>query len=281
VLKKIIDTMRAICPWKAGFRMLILMLLMSAVQPLHAQTLDFGISGGGMYYLGDLNPGKHFSQINIAYGILARYNIDTRWAVKLGATRGAVEGSSANTPFLPDRDLSFSSTITDISAVAEFNFFPYFTGSRRNAISPYLYAGINMFFFDPVSGGVSLRSLGTEGQNIGYQGRKPYSSVGFGVPFGLGVKFSLARALGIQVFWEMHKTFTDYLDDVSTTYYLTGANINPDNPEEVMSDPAMNHTPGMQRGNSKSLDWYSYFGLSVTYKFNLGSKKRCRDLEGK
>lgn len=259
--------------------LLFAVLFAGSFSLVRAQDLEVGITGGGMYYLGDLNPGKQFSQIQVAYGAFARYNIDTRWSAKLSYTRGGVKGSAENTSFLPDRQLSFSSDINDISAVAEFNFFSYFTGSKRNAISPYLYAGINVFFFEPVSGGVSLQPLGTEGQNVGYEGRKPYSLTGFGIPFGLGVKFSLAKALGVQVFWEMHKTFTDYLDDVSTTYYLHGTAIDPDNPEEFMSDPTQNHQPGMQRGNSKSLDWYSYFGLAVNYKFSIVSKKRCRDLE--
>ncbi len=244
----------------------------------HAQNLEVGLFGGGSYYLGDLNPSRHFIGTQLAYGVLTRYNVDDRWAVKLGITRGKVKGDAANSNFLPDRQLSFSSDVTDISAMAEFNFLPYFIGSKRNWISPYIYGGISLFFFDPKAGGVSLSSLGTEGQNIGYEGRKPYSKTGFGIPFGLGVKISLSKRIGMQVFWEMHKTFTDYLDDVSQTYYLNGTEIDPDNLAELLSDPTRNHQAGMQRGNSKNLDWYSIFGLSLTYKFNLVFNKRCRDL---
>jgi len=246
---------------------------------IYAQDIEVGLFGGGSYYLGDLNPGKHFAGTQLAYGVLARYNVDDRWAVKLGVTRGKVKGDAANSSFLPERGLTFSSSITDISAVAEFNFFPYYTGSKRNWISPYIYAGINLFFFDPVANGISLKSLGTEGQNIGYEGRKPYSGVSFGIPFGIGAKFSVSRRIGIQVFWEMHKTFTDYLDDVSTTYYLNGLAIDPAIPAEILSDPTRNHQPGMERGNSKNQDWYAFFGLSVTYKFNIAGNRRCRDLK--
>jgi hypothetical protein len=91
-------------------------------------------------------------------------------------------------------------------------------------------------------------------------------------------KFSLAQRVGMQVFWEMHKTFTDYLDDVSSTYYLNGRSIAPNDIAGIMSDPTRNHEPGMQRGNSKSQDWYSFFGVSLTYRFNLTGKKKCRDL---
>jgi len=245
---------------------------------VRSQDLEVGLTGDGMYYLGDLNPGTHFLNTQVAYGLLVRYNIDTRWAVKLSGTHGNVKGDAAGSAFLPDRGLSFSSQLTDVSAVAEFNFMPYFTGSRRDRISPYIYAGFSVFFYEPVSNGISLRDMGTEGQNVGYQGRTPYASYNFSIPFGIGAKFSLASRLGIQVYWEMHKTFTDYLDDVSTTYYLDGRSIAPNNQAEVMSDPTMNHEPGMQRGNAKNNDWYAMVGLSVTYKFNLLSSKKCRDL---
>jgi len=245
----------------------------------NAQDFEVGLFGGGSYYLGDLNPGIHFLNTQPAYGALARYNVDTRWAVKLGVTQGKIMGNANQSSFLPDRELTFTSSITDISAVAEFNFFRYFTGSKRDWITPYIYAGVSIFFFNPKANGYSLRDLGTEGQNVGYSGRKPYSKVSYGFPFGLGVKISLARRLGMQVYWEMHKTLTDYLDDVSTTYYLNGYAIDPANVEQLMSDPSMNHQPDMQRGNSKDQDWYSFFGLSLTYKFKRASSKRCKDIE--
>ena len=248
-------------------------------KPASGQDMEVGLFGGGAYYLGDLNPGKHFMNTQLAYGVLGRYNVDPRWAVKLGVSRGTVKGDASQSTFLPDRQLNFSSYILDISAMAEFNFFPYFTGSKRNWVTPYIFGGFSLFFFNPVANGYELKNFGTEGQNIGYNGRKPYSTVGYGLPFGLGVKISLAKKLGLQVYWEMHKTFSDYIDDVSTTYYLNGKAIDPGSPEQILSDPSMNHQPDMQRGNSRTKDWYAFFGVSLTYKFKIGSNKRCRDLE--
>ena len=242
-----------------------------------SQTMEVGLLAGGSYYLGDLNPGKHFINTQLLYGALIRYNFDTRWAVKVSFSRGKIKGNSAQSSFLPDRNLQFESPVTDISAVAEFNFFSYFIGSRYNSISPYIYAGIGCFIFEPVSGGQSLRAAGTEGQNVGYEGRKPYSTFGLGIPMGLGVKYSLSKAIGISVFWEIHKTFTDYLDDVSSTYYLVGSSIDVNDPNQLLSDPALNHQPGMQRGNPENNDWFAFFGVSVTYKFNLISSRMCKE----
>jgi len=243
-----------------------------------AQTaIEAGVYVGDSYYLGDLNPGVHFRMAQLAYGAMGRYNIDDRWSVKLEFTRGKVEGNSEKTNFLPGRNLQFESPITDISAMAEFNFFEYFTGSRWNWITPYLYAGIGWFFFQPMSGGVKLQPLGTEGQLVGYNGRKLYKTNGLQIPFGLGVKVSIGKKIGMTAFWEMHKTFTDYIDDVSTTYYLTGSAIGPNDIGGQLSDPTKNHLPGMQRGNPQTKDWYSFSGLTVTYKFDLRGKRKCRE----
>ena len=263
---------------QTGRYIFLVFLFLFIINAADSQDLEVGFQGGGSYYLGDLNPAKHFLNTQMAYGFMARYGLDTRWAVKLSGTQGSVKGDASQSGFLPGRGLSFTSKLTDITAVIEFNFMPYFTGSRMNGISPYIYTGISVFFFNPMSNGVSLQSLGTEGQNIGYLGRKPYGTTSLSIPFGLGAKVSLANRLSLQVYWELHKTFTDYLDDVSSTYYLNGRNIKPGDVAAVMSDPTLNHTPGMQRGNDKNNDWYALFGLSLTYKFNLLASKKCRDL---
>jgi hypothetical protein len=265
-----------------GLQLFHCFLLIILVTPaaLQAQEYEIGLTAGGVYYLGDLNPGTHFKNTGIAYGVLARYNVTDRWTVRLTAFRGEIKGNSQTSEYMPGRSLSFTSPVTDISAMAEFNFFPYFTGSRRNGMTPFIYAGIGVLFFDPSSGGQKLQPLGTEGQNAGYEGRKPYHLTQINFPFGLGGKFSLSQRFCLTVFWELHKLFTDYLDDVSKTYYLSGPGINPDDPAQALSDPTRDHEPGWQRGNSSTTDWYSFSGITLTYKFALGKGKKCRDLKG-
>jgi hypothetical protein len=92
----------------------------------------------------------------------------------------------------------------------------------------------------------------------------------------LGVKVSISKKIGLTAFWEMHKTFTDYIDDVSSTYYLTGSVIDPNDQSGMLSDPTKNHLPGMQRGNPKTNDWYSFSGLTVTYQFTLRGGRKCK-----
>jgi hypothetical protein len=73
----------------------------------------------------------------------------------------------------------------------------------------------------------------------------------------------------------MRMTFTDYLDDVSYRYpnQAQMVIINGQLASEL-SDPSMGGTvggstlSGYQRGTSNNLDWYSFFNVSLVFKFN-------------
>ena len=257
---------------------LLAILISLASIGLHAQkTMEVGLFGGGSYYLGDLNPGFHFLMTKPAYGLVARFNLDSRWTVRASAYRGDVAGDDNVTGAVAGRGLYFDSQITDFSAVIELNFLNYITGSTRNFVAPYIFGGIGVFMFNPMADGVPLRDLGTEGQNLGFDGRSRYQTTSLAVPFGFGFKYSLNKRLAFAFEWGLRKTFTDYIDDVSTTYYLLGQAISPDNQEMVMSDPTMSHRPYEARGNASTRDWYAFFGLTATYKFVIGKNQRCTD----
>ena len=258
-------------------RLLFLLLIFSGLSLNAQKSLEIGLFGGVSYYLGDLNPGFHFRQPDVAYGAVARYNINPRWAMKVSIYRGSIKGDDATTKTNVDRNLGFESKITDFSYILELNFFDYVTGSTSNFLTPYIFVGISAFLFNPTSGGGDLKDMGTEGQNIGYDGRSPYKVFSFAIPFGIGFKYSLNKRLGFAFEWGMRKTFTDYLDDVSKTYYLDGQNINQNNTAEVLSDPTLDHKPGMQRGDPKTKDWYNFAGITITYKINLNNNYKCTD----
>ena len=66
----------------------------------------------------------------------------------------------------------------------------------------------------------------------------------------------------------MRKTFTDYLDDVSTTYY-------PGSATDPYSDPTLSHDAYEQRGDSSNKDWFNFTGITLTYKIDLYNKRHC------
>jgi hypothetical protein len=245
---------------------------------------DLGFLGGVTYYMGDLNPSMPFLMSKPAFGILYRQNFNTRISLRVHGIRGTVAGDDDVSRANLERNLNFESTITEAGIQLEINFFEYFIGSKMHSITPYIFGGAAVFFFDPYGNiqgtNLQLQPLATEGQGTdAYADRKPYNLYAFSMPFGLGVKYSLSKKIGIGAEWGMRKTTTDYLDDVSQTYYLDLAGVDPAtvSPKELASDPMLTHNAGMQRGNSRNTDWYSFAGVSLTVKIRMLSKEHCLD----
>ena len=251
-----------------------------------AQNIDIGVFGGVSYYIGELNPGTQFLFSKPAFGGISRINFNNRWAVKVNAYFGKLEGDDVVSKTNVNRNLRFQSSITDISVQLEFNFKDYFTGSYKNYFSPFIFVGPGFFLFKPKAEfngeTYSLRDIGTEGQNIDSLGKTKYNLYGIALVFGFGIKYSLTNRIGLGLEWGMRKTFTDYIDDVSTTYYLDFDKLDPQQvgANQILSDPSVvKHKPGMQRGNSENNDWFSFAGLTITYRFNLSQKSTCTDFE--
>ncbi len=162
------------------------------------KTLELGLFGGASYYLGEMNPAIPFVNTQLAFGALARFNINDRVALKLSYSRGTIKGDDGQPIRLVPQNYSFSSAINDISFVGEFNWWDYFTGSKRSYFTPYIFAGLGYYFSDLESG--------------------------ISIPFGFGFKYSISERLGLGFEWGMRKTFSDYLDGVNAADYQTGLN---------------------------------------------------------
>jgi hypothetical protein len=247
---------------------------------------ELGLFGGASYYMGDLNPGKQFFMPRLAGGIVYRYNPSRRFAWHIhgiyGSVQAADEKSSAANQVM--RNLSFRSQVIEASAMLEFNFFNYEIGNPNTPATPYVFGGLSIFRFNPKANflgeWVPLQPLGTEGQGSPVYGdRKPYGLISGAFPFGVGVKFHLLGNLGFSVEWGLRRTFTDYLDDVSKTYadpdvlFATNGELTALLADRSLVNPGKINT-GRQRGNATNNDWYSFAGLTITYKI-VPAKPEC------
>lgn len=259
----------------------LLILVFSAPLTYAQKSGDFGLLGGVTYYAGDLNPGRPFLMSKPAFGLLYRQNFNSRIALRVHGLRGSVAGDDAVSNADPERNLNFESKLTEAGIQLEINFFDYFIGSKMHPVSPYIFGGPTVFFFKPYgrlpAGKTELQPLKTENQS------KPYNLYAFSGSFGLGVKYSVSKLIGVGAEWGMRKTTTDYLDDISQVYYLDQGKPGFILPTEITpemaiaSDPLQNHNAGMQRGNSRNNDWYSFAGISVTVKIKMLDKESCLD----
>ena len=243
----------------------VFLLFCSNLQAQRPMTMEFGAHVGVSYYIGDINPVKHFVGSQLKYGAMIRFNQNPRISYRLEYTHGCLKASDEKIKWRPERQLGFRTNIDDIKALFEFNFLEFYPDNARRRFSPYIFGGASIFLFDPKTydGSVNLRQLRTEGNS--------YGRVGFSLPFGLGLKFAFTKNLVGTVEWRMHYAFTDYLDDVSTVYPRYHA-IQDGND---YTDPTGNYLEGQQRGNSAFNDWYSFVGVSLAWKINLPSRTAC------
>ncbi|MFH0866661.1 MAG: DUF6089 family protein [Bacteroidota bacterium] len=271
-------------------KLFIVPLLLAFVINASAQRNELGVFLGTSYYLGDLNPSKHFLLTKPAGGIIYRYVFNPRWALRMNGLYGTVEGDDAVAKFNEARNLRFKSHIFEMSAQLELNFLPYVTGNKEeNYFSPYIFAGISVFSFNPKAEYEGtwweLKSLCTEGQGTSIESApKPYSITNVSFPFGLGFKYSIGKNICIGAEWGLRKTVTDYLDDVSTTYAdpeRLGMEKGPI--AAALSDRSDNYgnNTGLQRGNSGTKDWYAFAGGFITFKFKMGKDNGCPGIGNK
>lgn len=264
--------------------------LLFSFSSVKAQYNEFGFMIGGSNYKGELSAHTFNNDfLHFAFGGFYRHNWDRRWSWKLEVNYGKISGNDAyaSTAYERDRNLSFESNILEVSPQIEFNFFPYETGHPDFPFTPYLFTGLSIFKFNPQAYNgnnlVDLQPLGTEGQGI--NGTKKYKLVALAIPIGGGFKFNVGHfGVGIEV--GARRAYTDYIDDVSTTYPNPAQLLAVNGPLAVImsdrsfssADTSLNHPVFnfKQRGNSKDKDWYVFGGITVYFRLTSVLKDICR-----
>lgn len=220
---------------------LILLLIFPAMlQAQEEYMMELGVDGGGSFYMGDANTTLFYRNTESAFGVLWRYNFNTRYSLKVDATRAKVSGDTrtSNNVFPLGRQISFGKDIYNVGGQFEFNFNGYGYNLRNcKRFSPYIFAGL----------GVAL----VTGENS--------TCFGVNLPFGVGVKYKLAPRLNIGLEFSMHKFFSDKLDDVGGSNLLSLAD-----PYEIKSSWL------------KNKDWYSFTMVSISYDF-MSRVRRCNN----
>ncbi|MFT6707864.1 MAG: opacity protein-like surface antigen, partial [Flavobacteriales bacterium] len=211
----------------------------------------------------------------VAYGAFYRYNINDYVAVKLGLTQGTISGDDVNSKDegRESRNLSFKSGVTELAITGEFNILGYQPYNLTRPFSPYVFAGVAVYRFNPKAElddkWYELQPLGTEGQNLSGSDKSAYNLTQVSIPFGIGAKYALNDTWNIGIELGSRYTFTDYLDDVSTTF--VGDNVWAETGEELTGSLANRSEVvkfgGEGRGNSKNKDWYLIGGITVSYNF--------------
>lgn len=280
-------------------KILVVILAISLTLSAYSQTEyvqkgEFGITAGAAHYFGDLNTRAAINRPKPALGLFYRKQFGNYVGLRISAHYAQVGYSDtySKNEYQKTRNLSFNSNIWELAVQGDFNFFKFVPQDPDHLFTPYVTLGIGLFTYDPyayLDGKKEfLRPLGTEGQNVGYKGRKQYSTMALCIPFGVGIKYNVSPRINFSIEVAQRFTTTDYLDDVSTTYAGTGingdANSFPDGPNgptiaKLLQDRSyeIDHNvilgrEGRQRGWSKQKD--QYIIAEIGFSFNI-STSRC------
>ena len=277
------------------FRTLLLLTVISlsstfvsAQREAVVQEGEFGIGVGAGHYFGDLNTRAHLNRPKIAATAFFRKNFGNYIALRVGASFAQLGYSDIyndHNVSMQTRNLSFNSNVWELALQGDFNFFRFMPGEPGYNFTPYVTFGVGVFNYDPFAmlAGQKyfLRPLNTEGQGSSlYPDRKPYGSMAFSIPLGVGFKYCINESINVG-FEIVHRvTGTDYLDDVSKTY--VDRSVFPPLPDGSPSPAYLLHDrsyelgdpigiPGRQRGISTTKD---QFVTGIFYiSFNLQSYK--------
>jgi hypothetical protein len=272
---------------------------------------------GAANFLGDLGGANQigtngfkdleFSLTKPAISLSARYRKGRYWGYKGSFSWGTISGFDYLTTekYRHNRNLHFKSNIFEFSAITEFYFtkerpghiykYKKLKGWRHIDVQTYVFAGIGGFWYNPKGSyngtWIALQPLGTEGQGI-KPGTKKYNRLSVCIPLGIGFKYALDRRWSIGLEMGLRKTFTDYIDDVSTVYYdpveigLNNGSMGTaaaffSNPTQGEVNAANNGgvdptAVGQQRGDATDNDSYMFVHVTVNYKIGKFRKTKSK-----
>jgi hypothetical protein len=235
-----------------------------------SRSLILTVGTGVSSYFGELSNDGDYLQTNPNFHAGFQYYLSNRIAVRAELAWFQLSGDDAKAPKESGRDarnLSFKSNNFEISAVGIYNLYPQGRSFyQRPSFNIYGFAGIGLCYFNPTTM--------YQGQKYQLQPQRTelvdYSLVTPVLPFGLGMRFRLGPFTNLSFEGGFRKTFTDYLDDVSTVHH--DASKFPNALSYALSDrgPEVGipvRPEGDIRGNPKTDD--AYFLLSVKLEYYL------------
>lgn len=171
---------------------------------------DLGAGIGMSGYLGDANESSLFSHPGLAADLSFRYLLNTRFALRGLLNVASLSGSTADIDnVLPGGAVyDFRSTLYDLQARGEFNFFSYGIGEsykKLSRVTPYLAFGL----------GISMASC--EGKTF----------TAMTIPMAFGLKYKVRPRLNLGLEFAMTKVLGDHADgpDLSDLYLIKSSFI--------------------------------------------------------
>ncbi|GAB3721986.1 hypothetical protein GCM10027594_02570 [Hymenobacter agri] len=202
-------------------------------------TSEIGVGLGATNYRGELSPTYQFQNNRPALTAFYRKDVSVPITLRGGLTAGLLRADDGNVsgvtgaipPLQAYRQANTKGWLAEGSAVVEYNFLNFHRRTDRIHFSPYLFAGVAVFYANTTT--VSNAGLVELERNGGM--------IGFAVPMGVGAKLALSTHWNLGLEIGARKALTDQLDHLGDQSQFL---VNP-----------------------HDQDWYYYNGLSLSYTF--------------
>lgn len=243
-------------PNKAG--VFTIVALMASIHIANAQlNLDkwqVGINGGVFIYQGDLTPSAlgSYKTMQPAVGLYVSRILNPSFILRTNLAFGKLMGADAsykNPAYRRQRNLSFSSPVTEISLLFVWNMFGNNGNQIGNRFSPYVFGGTGVSFLN-VSRSSNLNKTFFANEpnvEIGLAqdlNKTPPKTI-YVLPVGAGVEYYLFPNLSVTAETNFRYTFTDYIDGFSRV------------------------------ANSAKNDFYHSHTIGLVFKFNKRNQLDC------
>lgn len=257
------------------------------------KPFDFSISGGTSHFFGDLGGRQKNAMVLFGYDDLdlssskpsltcgLRFNVKDWLAFDAGLSYLYLAQRDENS-FDPDiqiRNLSFKTNVLELATTVQLRVFRFDIKNKHKTSSweYYVFGGVGTFYYNPKTEyegkNIALRPLSTEGQGL-RPNTKEYSPMAVSIPFGAGLRLGVKQRSSFFLQIGYRLTTTDYLDDVSTTYYnenelllnrgKTAVEVSYRGDKEVYPE-------GSNRGNPEYKD--SFLTIQFGYSFPVFTKR--------
>jgi hypothetical protein len=228
---------------------------------------------GSSKYTGDIaGRFESFNSASYNFGFGAQYRYSEHIVLRTNLNLVRITGDD-KFGTNPTRNLSFKTNIYEWNVQGVYDLFRFNKMyRRRRQITPYGILGVGLFYYNPKAEldgtNYALRGYQTEGQS--------YSAINYSVQFGGGFRYKLNPHIDIAFEAIFKKTFTDYLDDVSTVYptdILEWTDPIRQGLSYKQEDRPIERAPGEKRGNPDNKDAYLTIGFRLEYTLQVTKQR--------
>jgi hypothetical protein len=235
--------------------------------------LEFGLYSGLAIFNGTISQSSLISNDkNLFNGFNINYTIFSNLSASMTIASFKLSNSDANSNNNEQqaRGMSFSTSMLGVSTSINYDFVDNRLYTKARRIRPSIGIGLDVNSFSPsgIYNGVEykLQPLGTGGQLIDST-KKAYSSLALGYFFNFKIKYQINRFNSVGLHMSIHKSLSDYLDDVGPDLYpsidkIVKSKIENKDAAIYFSNPTSRNFVGQYRNSpNNAKDGYINFGI--------------------